>query len=70
MTGALNRNGKLTLMARTGTGYTARNDFCTFAQVSSQARDILIIDRAELIDTERADFFSAAENAGENTLVN
>ena len=69
MTGALDRNGQLALMTRTGAGHTAGNDLCTFAEVSSQTRDILIIDRAELIDAERAYFFSAFSAAGAGTSV-
>jgi hypothetical protein len=54
-------------MVGTSASHTAGNDLCTLAEISSQAGNILIINRAKLINAERADLFSAFSAAGART---
>lgn len=59
MSCTLDCNSQLTLMLCAGTGYTAWNNLGSLREISSQTRDILIIDAFNLINTESADFSSA-----------
>ena len=59
MTCTFDSNGQLTLMACTGTGDSARNNFRSLRQISSQLRHIFIIDLFNFVDTELANFFAA-----------
>lgn len=50
-------NSKLTLMFRTVTGDTARQNFTTFRNVTAKFRYVFIIDCFYFINTEAANFF-------------
>ena len=63
MSGALDRNGQLPLMTGAGAGHSAGNDFCSLAQVSSQAGNIFVVDILNAVNAELAYFFSALSGA-------
>jgi hypothetical protein len=56
---ALDGDGELALMACAGAGDAAGNNLSAVGEISSQAGDVLVIDIMNLVDTERADLFSA-----------
>ena len=55
MTGALERHGEGALMLRTGPGPTARLDLAALGEVPAQAWHVLVVDVADLVDTEATD---------------
>ena len=54
MTGALNRNRQLTLMARASAGYSAGQNLCSLRDKTAQFCDILVINGLDLIYAEAA----------------
>ena len=60
MSGAFNCYGQLTLMLSTSAGNSARNDFRSLRQASSDFGDISVIaDVLDFVSTESAYFFTA-----------
>lgn len=57
MTGALNRNRQLTLMARASAGYSAGQNLCSLRDKTAQFCDILVIDGFNFVYAEAANLF-------------
>ena len=57
MTGALNRNRQLTLMARASAGYSAGQNLCSLRDKAAQFCDILVINGLDLIYAEAVKAF-------------
>ena len=69
MSGTFDRNSQLTLMSCAGAGDSARNDFRSLRQASSDFWDISVIaDMINLISTESTNLFTAFSAATVTSL--
>ena len=64
MTGSLNGDGQLALMAGTGAGYTAGQNLRALRNKAAELCNILVIDRFYFIYAEGANLFAALAPAG------
>ena len=59
LTGALNRDGELSLMSGAGAGDSAGQNLSSFRDEATELLSIFVIDELRLLDTESANLFAA-----------
>ena len=63
MTGTLDSGGQLSLVLRTGAGYTAGKNLCVFRDELSQLCNIFVVDASGLFSAEKANFLSSVHRS-------
>ena len=64
MTGTLNSDSQLALVARAGAGHTAGQNLSQLGNETAKLCDVLVIDGLDLINAENANIFAAFTSAG------
>ena len=67
MTGTLNSDSQLALVARAGAGHTAGQNLSPLGNETAKLCDVLVIDGLDLINAETANLFAAFTSAGQRS---